>query len=79
MKSCENDRFGMWEALFETYWLSGGRLNEVRIMKIKDVIKVNGGQNIKVGLRDSKTVSRPVPSSLRALISGCRHMSFGMY
>ncbi len=61
LKSCENDRFGMWEALFETYWLSGGRLNEVRNMKIKDVIKVNGGNNIKVALKESKTVPRVVP------------------
>ena len=54
IKSCENDRFGMWEALFETYWLSGGRLDEIRNMKIKDVIKVNGGNNIKVSLKECR-------------------------
>jgi len=60
---CSNDIFGMWSALFETYWLSGGRLNEVRNMKIKDVIKVNGGNNIKVSFKKSKTVPRVVPLS----------------
>ena len=56
----KKDRYGMWEALFETYWLSGGRLNEVRNMLIKDIIKVNDGTKVKVGLRGSKTINRTV-------------------
>ena len=60
-EECKSDIFGMWSALFETYWLSGGRLDEVRSMLIKDVIKVNQGDNIKIALRKSKTIAREVP------------------
>lgn len=54
-----NDVFGMWQGLWETYYLSGGRLSEVQGMKIKDVkIKEN---NVSIILRQSKTIPREVP------------------
>ena len=53
------DVHGMWEALWETYYLSGGRRDEVRHMRIKDV-EINGNK-VKVTLNKSKTKPRKVP------------------
>ena len=53
--NASKDRYGLWE----TYYLSGGRLNEVRQMKIKDV-KIEG-DNVTIVLTNSKTIPREVP------------------
>lgn len=55
------DKYGMWEAMFETYYLSGGRLSEVRNMTIGDV-KTDSGK-VSLVLRVSKTRPREVPLS----------------
>jgi integrase len=55
------DRYGMWEAIYETLYLSGARIDELYNMKINDVINENG--NVKVRLYKSKTIPREVPLS----------------
>jgi len=53
------DKYGFYEALWECYWLSGGRLGEVQSMKVGDVrIEDN---HVIVVLPDSKTIARDVP------------------
>lgn len=61
INACEKDRYGMYPALWETFYLSGGRLSEIRNMKICDVIKMNGGENIKLRFNKSKTKPRTPP------------------
>ena len=55
------DRYGYYEGLWESYWLSGGRLGEVQSMKVGDV-KIEGN-NVILVLPDSKTIAREVPLS----------------
>jgi integrase len=59
INACGIDRFGMWQACYETFYLSGGRLSEVASMKIKDV-RLKDGKCI-VYLPESKTKTREVP------------------
>lgn len=61
LSKCGIDRFGMWQGLFETYWLSGARLSEVANMKIKDVCFDDG--KCVVYVPESKTKSREIPLS----------------
>jgi site-specific recombinase XerD len=53
------DKFGEYEALWEVYYLSGGRLDEPISMLIEDVI-ING-KNVSVAFPRSKTIPRVVP------------------
>ncbi|PNX47197.1 MAG: hypothetical protein BV457_06170 [Thermoplasmata archaeon M9B1D] len=59
LNACTRDRFGMWEAMWETFWLSGARLGEVASMKIKDVTSKDG--NCTIYVPTSKTESREIP------------------
>lgn len=61
LNSCGRDRFGMWHALFETFWLSGARLSEVVNMKIKHVELKDG--NCIIYVPESKTNTREIPLS----------------
>lgn len=58
LEACR-DKYGMWEAIFETYYLSGARLSEVQSMTIEDVKIKN--DNVSVRLRNSKSKPRDVP------------------
>jgi integrase len=58
------DKYGLYEALWETYYLSGGRLEEVQLMKIGDV-RIEG-TNVSIVLTQSKTKPRVVPHSIHA-------------
>ena len=53
------DRFGMWQACWETFYLSGARLGEVASMQIKHVKFKDGKASIYVP--ESKTKSREIP------------------
>ncbi len=55
------DRFGMWSALWETFYLSGARLGEVSAMRIKDV-NLQGGRCV-IYVPESKTKTREIPFS----------------
>jgi integrase len=55
------DVHGMKEALWETFYLSGGRRKEIAEMKIKDVNNKDG--NVTIYLEESKTIPRTVPLS----------------
>jgi len=69
------DKFGMWEAMFETYYLSGGRFNEVRNMNIGDVRIDETKSHVSIILRESKTQPRevPLPSTPDLLIRWLEH------
>jgi integrase/recombinase XerD len=53
------DKYGFYEALWEVFYLSGGRLSEVANMMVGDV-KFEGN-NVSVLFRISKTIPREVP------------------
>lgn len=53
------DAIGMWEAFWETMYISGGRPDEVRNMQIKDV-KIDGNR-VLATLINSKKTPRIVP------------------
>jgi integrase len=57
--TASGDAHGMWQALWETYYLSGARLGEVHGMRIKDVKIVDG--NVSILVIDSKTIPREIP------------------
>ena len=59
LENSGHDRYGMWQALWETYWFSGARLGEVVSMKIKDVQLKDGRCGIYVP--ESKTKTREIP------------------
>ena len=59
LQAFSKDKYGQWEALWETYYLSGGRESEVWSMKINDVII--DGNTVTVALPESKTKPREVP------------------
>jgi len=54
-----HDIYGMEQALWETYLLSGARRDELRQMKIKDVIEEGG--NVVIHIEHSKTIPRDIP------------------
>lgn len=51
---------GIWAALFETLYLSGGRPDEVNNMNYNDV-EIDENNKVTVTLRKSKTIPRKVP------------------
>lgn len=57
--TASGDAHGMWQALWETYYLSGGRLGEIHGMIIKDVRIVDG--NVSIIITHSKTKPREIP------------------
>lgn len=61
LNECGRDRFGMWQGLFETFWLSGARLSEIRAMKIKDVTLTD--RRCIIYVPESKTRTRQIPFS----------------
>jgi len=58
LENSGRDRFGMWEALWETLYQSGARVGEINSMKIKDVELKDGRCTIYVP--ESKTKTREI-------------------
>jgi len=55
------DRFGMWEGFWECMWITGGRPEEIRSMKIKDVTMDVENNRVFVELKYSKKIPRKIP------------------
>ena len=56
---CKKDKYGMWEACWETFWFSGARLGEISSMQIKHV-KFDGDK-CTIYVPQSKTDPREIP------------------
>jgi site-specific recombinase XerC len=57
-----NDAYGQDRAIWETYYLSGIRPEEIDKMKINSVTKnKDGNYEIKIGIGESKTIPRKIP------------------
>lgn len=61
MLSYVHDPFGQNNALWETYYLSGARPEELLKMKVRD-LKI-GNDSVSITITDSKTIPRQIPLS----------------
>ena len=57
--ACE-DELGQWQAIFETFYLSGMRLSELACLKIGNVLS-DSNENIIIRVPESKTKPRDIP------------------